>query len=75
MFYKIKTTDPPSLDLSIRSSSYITFKKHLINKFKPVPKSMFNIPNPVGILEVSAFFVTNCHANFKCRGCQGDFVT
>ena len=38
-----------SLDLQIRNSSYIAFKKHFIGEFRPVPNSMFNIHNPVGI--------------------------
>ena len=48
-FFPWSITEWNSLDLQIRNLSYTAFRKHFIDVFRPIPNSVFNIHNPVGI--------------------------
>ena len=48
-FFPWTITEWNSLDLQIRNLSYTAFRKHFIDESRPMPNSVFNIHNPVGI--------------------------
>ena len=48
-FFPWTITKLNSLGLQIWNSSYKAFKKHFIHDIRPVPNSVFNVHNPIGI--------------------------
>ena len=48
-FFPWTITKWSTLDLQIWNLSYTAFRKHFIDESRPVPNSVFNIHNPIGI--------------------------
>ena len=62
------------LDLQIQNSSYTAFKKHFTDEFRPVPNSVFNIHNPIGIKLLTRLRLGLSHLNehgfnYKFQNC------
>ena len=58
----------------IRNLSYTGLSKHFIDKFRPVPNSVFNIHNPVGIqlltrLRLGLVHLNEQRFNYKFQNC------
>ena len=74
-FFPWTITEWKSLDLQIRILSYTTFgKQHFIDKFRPVPNSVFNIHNPIGIklfrrLRLGLSYLNKRRFNHKFQNC------
>ena len=62
-FFPWTITKWNSLDLQIRNLSYTVFRKHFIDKFRPVPNSAFNIHNPIGIKLLTRLRLGLSHLN------------
>ena len=66
-FFPWTITKINSLDLQIQNSSYTAFKKHFTDELRPVPNSVFNIHNPIGIKLPTRLRLGLSHLNTNCR--------
>ena len=62
-FFPWAITEWNSLDLQIRNLSYTAFRKHFIDEFRPVPNSVLNIHNPIGIKLLTRLRLRLSHLN------------
>ena len=73
-FFSWAITEWNSLDLQIQNLSYTAFRKQFTDEFRPIPNSVFNIHNPVGIklltrLRLGLSHLNECRFNHEFQNC------
>ena len=63
LFFPWTITERDSLDLKIQNSFYTAFKKHFTYEFRPVPNSVFNIHDQIGIKLLTRLTLGLSHLN------------
>ena len=62
-FFLWTITEWISLDINIPNSSNTTFKQHLIDEFRPIANSVFNIHNSLNIMFLTGLRIGLIHLN------------
>ena len=73
-FFPWTITEWNSLDLQIRNLSYTDFRKQFIDELRPVPNSVFNIHNPIGVkllarLRLGLSHLNEHRFNYRLQNC------